>query len=151
VFKFTNAVCKTSGSTIIINECRLRAVNRARNTFNFQMTLLEKVTDILYMAQLFKKSNGYKPWLYKFSVDGCRFLDKPFNPVIIILYRMFKDFSNFNHSCPYIVSIDNNMFSHQVVGITFAGLCYNQRILSSFGKTPWLTYTKWRIYGEHNC
>ncbi|ALC39839.1 maker535 [Drosophila busckii] len=110
VFKFTNAVCKTSGSTIIIDECRIRAVNRARNTLNFQIKLLEKVTDILYNGQIFKKSNGFKPWLYKVSVDGCRFLDKPFNPVVIIMYRMFKDFSNFNHSCPYIDSITVNGF-----------------------------------------
>ncbi|EDV94747.1 GH17932 [Drosophila grimshawi] len=51
--------------------------------------------------QFFQKASGYQPWLYKFTIDVCRFFRKAYNPVAIMVYKVFKDFSNFNHTCPY--------------------------------------------------
>ncbi|EDW01589.1 GH20375 [Drosophila grimshawi] len=31
-------------------------------------------------------------------------MKKPYNPIAILVYRMFKEFSNINHTCPYVVS-----------------------------------------------
>ncbi|KRF77731.1 uncharacterized protein Dvir_GJ26466 [Drosophila virilis] len=61
--------------------------------------------DILAKVQLLKKENGYKPWLYNVKIDVCRFMEKPYNPIAILMYKMFKEFSNVNHTCPFIVSI----------------------------------------------
>ncbi|KAH8391250.1 hypothetical protein KR215_009702, partial [Drosophila sulfurigaster] len=55
-------------------------------------------------AETFKKANGYKPWILNTDVDVCRFLKKSYNPLVAIVYNQFKEFSNFNHSCPYTVS-----------------------------------------------
>ncbi|EDW60093.2 uncharacterized protein Dvir_GJ21294 [Drosophila virilis] len=52
-------------------------------------------------GQLFKRANGYKPWLYKATIDGCRFLKKPYHPLAILVYKIFKSYTNLNHTCPY--------------------------------------------------
>ncbi|XP_062137206.1 uncharacterized protein LOC133846318 [Drosophila sulfurigaster albostrigata] len=66
------------------------------------MTAFQPVTNCWIEFQMFKRENGYKPWLMKSSWDACRFLKKAYNPFAIIIYRQFKDFSNLNHSCPYV-------------------------------------------------
>ncbi|XP_051859558.1 uncharacterized protein LOC127565414 [Drosophila albomicans] len=62
---------------------------------------LHPVTNIFAEFQVFKRENGYKPWLVKTSWDLCRFLTKAYNPFAILFYRMFKEFTNINHTCPY--------------------------------------------------
>ncbi|XP_062127116.1 uncharacterized protein LOC133839534 [Drosophila sulfurigaster albostrigata] len=56
---------------------------------------------------MFKKggSLSYQPWLYSASIDGCRFVKRPYHPIALIVYRLFKPFSNLNHTCPYEGSI----------------------------------------------
>ncbi|XP_034102093.1 uncharacterized protein LOC117566658 [Drosophila albomicans] len=101
-FKFTNFVCENyNESWVTLNECRLRAVSRNRTIMNFNATLRHSLNNIVIQAQMFRKANGYKPWLYKIEVDACRFLKKPYNPLAIIVFKLFKDFCNFNHTCPY--------------------------------------------------
>ncbi|XP_060651589.1 uncharacterized protein LOC132788273 [Drosophila nasuta] len=102
VFKFTNAVCESRNkSWIIVNNCRLRAINRNRTVLNINITALHPVTNIFAEFQVFKRENGYKPWLVKTSWDLCRFLKKAYNPFAILFFRMFKEFTNINHTCPY--------------------------------------------------
>lgn len=55
--------------------------------------------------QIFKKANGYKPWLYKINIDVCKFLQKAYNPVAILVYRFLKDFLMYNSSCPVVVYV----------------------------------------------
>jgi len=55
-------------------------------------------------ARLLKKENGYKPWLYNVNIDVCQFLKKAYNPIAILLFKIFRGFTNFNHTCPYVVS-----------------------------------------------
>lgn len=57
----------------------------------------------------FQRLNGYKPFLYNVTVDGCRFYKhQRSNPVFYYFFNFFKDYSNINHSCPYDVSLNNN-------------------------------------------
>ncbi|KAH8262874.1 hypothetical protein KR044_001266, partial [Drosophila immigrans] len=103
VFKFTNAVCESyNESWIVIHQCRLRAISRTKITFNFNGTILYPSSNIILEVQAFKKANGYKPWLFKFSLDGCRFIKKSYNPAAILVYNLFKEFTNINHTCPYV-------------------------------------------------
>ncbi|XP_030239725.1 uncharacterized protein LOC115562409 [Drosophila navojoa] len=100
--KFTNAVCENYNKTLIaITECRLRAVNRNVTTYNFNSTLHYPITEVAVEAQFFKKASGYKPWLYKFKFDGCKFLKRAYNPLVVLIFRLFRDYSNLNHPCPY--------------------------------------------------
>ncbi|KAH8376914.1 hypothetical protein KR093_002196, partial [Drosophila rubida] len=103
LFKFTNAVCDSyNKSWVVINNCRIRAVSRSKNTFNFNGTIIHPSHNIFVEGQLFKRASGYKPWLFKATIDACRFAKKSYNPVAIIVYNLFKQFSNLNHTCPYV-------------------------------------------------
>ncbi|EDW57320.2 uncharacterized protein Dvir_GJ15150 [Drosophila virilis] len=104
-FKFTNAVCESyNKSWMVIHECRLRAVSRNKTTFNFNGTVLHPANDIHVRFELFVKASGYKPWLVNITVDGCRFIKKRFNAFAMLAYKLLAEFSNFNHSCPYLTT-----------------------------------------------
>ncbi|KAH8261233.1 hypothetical protein KR044_005747, partial [Drosophila immigrans] len=104
VFKYTNAVCESFNKTIIIIEkCRVRVVNRQKTTFNFNCTLMQPVRTVSVVLRVFKRANGYKPWLYTINVNVCQFLEKPYNPIALLVYNQFKPFTNFeNMKCPLI-------------------------------------------------
>ncbi|ALC41231.1 maker47, partial [Drosophila busckii] len=103
--KFSNAVCESGNqSKLRVYQCRLRAINRHRIDFNYNATLFMDHTTFRLYAQMFKKENGFKPWLFNTTVDICRFFRKPYNPFFIIVYKAIKDYTSFNHTCPYTVS-----------------------------------------------
>lgn len=100
----TNAVCNSDNeSWFIIHQCRLRAISRNKTTFNFNATVLHPANVIHLRIELFKKANTYMPWLVNETVDICRFLKRPFNLAVITVVNLFKEFTNFNHTCPYVV------------------------------------------------
>lgn len=105
LMKFTNAICKSFNESMIkINMCRIRAVNRYKNIFNLNATLLQSMYSVKTRFQLYKRANGYKPWLYDISIDNCEYLKKPSNPIAIFLVNQFKNFSNFwEERCPITV------------------------------------------------
>ncbi|XP_051859502.1 uncharacterized protein LOC127565388 [Drosophila albomicans] len=101
-FKWTNIFCAGHNeSWVHMNECRLRAISRNLTTLNLNASIFHPVNDITLDVQLFKKANGYKPWIFKSVVDMCRFLKTKYNPYAKIAFTLVKDFSNLNHSCPY--------------------------------------------------
>ncbi|KAH8397282.1 hypothetical protein KR215_011655, partial [Drosophila sulfurigaster] len=105
-FKFTNVNCFSHNeSWVHVYECRLKAISRNLTIFNVYELLKYPAKDITLDMQLFKRANGYKPWLIKTFIDVCRALRKAYNPYARIVYSLFKDFSNINHSCPYNVII----------------------------------------------
>jgi len=87
-----------------VHQCRIYAVNRNKNTFNLNGTILHPAYNIDLHMQVFKKANGYKPWLFNITIDVCRFFKKHNNPVFLIVVNLVKEFTNFNHTCPYVVS-----------------------------------------------
>ncbi|KAH8381488.1 hypothetical protein KR093_006395, partial [Drosophila rubida] len=102
VFKFTNFVCEVfNKSRIVINECRLKAISRNTTLMNFNATLLHPLNDVILEAQIFKRANGYKPFLYKARIDCCQFFRKAYHPIVIGIYKTFRNYSNMNHPCPY--------------------------------------------------
>lgn len=103
--KFTNVVCENFNKTwITFHECRLRAISRHKTVMNLNLTFNYPAYEIIVDIQALKKANGYKPWLFNVSIDACRFIKKPYHPAVMIVFKMFRDFSNINHSCPYVVS-----------------------------------------------
>ncbi|KAH8377435.1 hypothetical protein KR093_005440, partial [Drosophila rubida] len=115
VFKLTNAVCESyNKSWIIVNECRLRVLGRNKIVFNFNATLLQPTNNIVLHTQIFKKANGYKPWLINYTIDSCRFMRKSYNPFAIYINSIYISFTNFNHTCPFSGDLIVNGFYLQV-------------------------------------
>ncbi|KAH8302018.1 hypothetical protein KR044_001887, partial [Drosophila immigrans] len=103
IIKLTNVVCESyDKSWIVVNNCRLRAISRNRTVYNLNITLLHSCSNILVNVQVFKRANGYKPWLFNFTMDACKFQRKSYNPTAILMYNAIKDFANMNHTCPYV-------------------------------------------------
>ncbi|KAH8371162.1 hypothetical protein KR093_006341, partial [Drosophila rubida] len=101
-FKFTNAVCDSyNESWFVIHKCRLHAVSRNKTTFNFNGTVLHPAYKISLFGQILRKASGYKPWILKTSIDVCRFVNNPYDLTAKVVFALFKEFTNFNHSCPY--------------------------------------------------
>nr|XP_043067613.1 uncharacterized protein LOC108122564 [Drosophila bipectinata] len=105
-FKFTNFVCSSvDPSWLVVHQCRLKAIRRDWVALNFNVTLLQTIRKAKVHGQIFKRASGYKPWLYNFTLDGCRFLRNPYMPVAAIIFNRFKQHSNLNHTCPYSGSV----------------------------------------------
>ncbi|KAH8330894.1 hypothetical protein KR067_008686, partial [Drosophila pandora] len=103
VMKFTNFECESyNKSWFVFHNCRLKAVSRNRIVLNMNGSVLHPVSVCHVHAKVDKKANGYKPWILDFQIDACRFLRKNYNPVAKIVYNLFRDFSNLNHTCPYM-------------------------------------------------
>ncbi|XP_039494248.1 uncharacterized protein LOC120453562 [Drosophila santomea] len=102
-FKFTNFICDSvNESWLSVHQCRLKAIRRDTTTLSFNGTVLKTVSKLRVHAQIFKKANGFKPWLYNITFDGCRFLRKPYEAPVVLVFNLFKSFSNFNFTCPYM-------------------------------------------------
>ncbi|KAH8296411.1 hypothetical protein KR054_005750, partial [Drosophila jambulina] len=103
VFKFTNFECKSyNESWFVFHYYRLKAVGRDKVLLNVNGTVLHPAYNIHVNLQTFKRASGFKPWLMKTTIDGCRFIKKRYDPFGVIVYNIFKEYSNINHTCPYV-------------------------------------------------
>ncbi|XP_002138332.3 uncharacterized protein [Drosophila pseudoobscura] len=103
VFKFTNYVCESyNQSWYVFHNYRLKAVSRNKVLLNMNGTILHPVNNASVHVRIFKRANGYKPWVVDNYFDVCQYLRKRNHPIANIIYGLFKDFSNLNHSCPYV-------------------------------------------------
>ncbi|KAH8233907.1 hypothetical protein KR032_003207, partial [Drosophila birchii] len=103
VFKLTNVVCESyNKSWFVFNQCRLRAVSRNKVVLNLNGTLLYPANDIQAHYKMFKRENGYKPWLINNKLDCCRFWRKQYDPFYKIVVSLLSEFTNMNHTCPYV-------------------------------------------------
>ncbi|XP_034664357.1 uncharacterized protein LOC117898812 [Drosophila subobscura] len=106
VFKLSNFVCESHNkSWFVFHNCRLKAVSRSKVLLNLNATILHPTNDMTCHIQMFKRANGYKPWLFDIDFDVCLYFRKHNNPFFSIVHGLFKDFTNFNHTCPYVGSV----------------------------------------------
>ncbi|XP_022214459.1 uncharacterized protein LOC111068955 isoform X1 [Drosophila obscura] len=103
IFKFTNIVCESyNQSWVVFRYCRLKAVGRDKVHLNINATILHPAYNITNHGKIFKRASGYKPWLLDTTVDACRFMRKNYDPFAKIVFSLFREFSNINHTCPYV-------------------------------------------------
>ncbi|XP_018803804.1 PREDICTED: uncharacterized protein LOC108978128 [Bactrocera latifrons] len=103
LIKFTNAHCESfNKSWAVINECRLHALRRDVASLNINITFRHPANDIKLYLVFLKKANGYKPFVLNSTVDACEYIIKKNNPIVNLVYTIFKSFSNINHTCPYV-------------------------------------------------
>ncbi|XP_026840190.1 uncharacterized protein LOC113567447 [Drosophila persimilis] len=120
VFKFTNIVCESyNQSWFVFHNYRLKAVGRNKVLLNVNGTILHPVNNASIRGRIFKKANGYKPWLFDIYFDACQYFLKRNQPVVNIVYRLFKEFTSLNHSCPYVGPqfVKDLYLRHELLGI----------------------------------
>ncbi|KAH8269557.1 hypothetical protein KR018_009112, partial [Drosophila ironensis] len=101
--KLTNAVCEVyNKSWVAVHYCRLKAYSRNKTSLHINATVFEPSNNISVRIKFMKKANGYKPFLYDFTIDGCEFMRRRNQPVAKILLNIIKNVSTVNHTCPYV-------------------------------------------------
>ncbi|KQS51984.1 uncharacterized protein LOC26526170 [Drosophila erecta] len=104
LFEFTNINCTSFDMKMGEYEyCYLKSINRSYKYLSGKYKLHQiSLTSIKVNCILWKRLNGYKPFLYNITVDACRFLkNQKSNPVLKFLFDSFASYSNVNHSCPF--------------------------------------------------
>ncbi|KAL7735592.1 hypothetical protein ACLKA6_009552 [Drosophila palustris] len=101
--KFKTLNCELHDKDVgIIRLCKIKAVSRTKNLINIIFDLFQTVkSGVMLQVQYFKRVNGWRPFLYNFTVDACQFLKKPNNLIVRLAYEYLKPFTNLNHTCPY--------------------------------------------------
>ncbi|XP_013104281.2 uncharacterized protein LOC106084880 [Stomoxys calcitrans] len=107
-FKFTNIKCLDHDVKFSSFEiCKLSVVGRGLVSLNIKVGLYKTpVTNSTINVAIYKKANGFKPFLYNYTVNVCAFFaNRKRYPVIKVLFDIFLQHSNLNHTCPYYDAI----------------------------------------------
>ncbi|XP_041447597.1 uncharacterized protein LOC121403825 [Drosophila obscura] len=102
--EFTNINCTAMDPKVgEFDYCYLKSVNRSYKYFSARYKLyVLPVKAMRINVSLWKRYNGYKPFLYNVTFDACKYLGNiNSNRVIKFFYETFAGFSNVNHTCPY--------------------------------------------------
>ncbi|XP_017065636.2 uncharacterized protein LOC108104203 [Drosophila eugracilis] len=76
-FEFTNINCTSLDKTFDDFEyCYLKSVNRSYKYLSVKVNLFKTpIAKVKVRGTLFKRFNGYKPFMFNVTVDACRFLN----------------------------------------------------------------------------
>ncbi|XP_043068538.1 uncharacterized protein [Drosophila bipectinata] len=123
--EFRNIICTSLDKTFSDFEyCFLKSINRTYKYFSLKVNLFKvPVTKVKVNFALYKRFNGYKPFLYNMTLDACKFQQNPKgNPVALYFYEFIIEVSNMNHSCPYdhdlvLEKLTTEQISHRLTTI----------------------------------
>ncbi|KAH8335648.1 hypothetical protein KR074_007691, partial [Drosophila pseudoananassae] len=102
--EFTNFQCTSLDKEFTDFEyCRLKAINRTYKYVSTKVLLFKvPITKVRVNFGLYKRMNGYRPFLYNISVDACKFLkNRKGNPITNYFFDFIREISNMNHTCPF--------------------------------------------------
>ncbi|KAH8238026.1 hypothetical protein KR032_011497, partial [Drosophila birchii] len=142
LLEFTNVTCESVDKNFADFEyCRLEKVNKTFKYITVKVSLLKKpVSKVRINGALYKRSNGYKPYLYNVTVDGCKFLkNRKTQPAARLIYDILYNFSNINHTCPY----DHDIYVNQ---LTADYLNHHLTHILTFPKGDYLFQMHWIAY-----
>ncbi|XP_023032271.1 uncharacterized protein LOC111518786 [Drosophila willistoni] len=145
--ELTNMKCLVSDKTFLGFEyCRIKSVNRTYKYFSLKVNFFKvPVENGLVNVVLYKRFNDYKPFLYNVTIDTCKFLaSTKRNPFFSILYGLFSQQSNANHSCPY----DHDIIVDKV---TVDFLNHHVTRFMPIPSGDYAVFTNWYAYGIHRC
>ncbi|KAH8363457.1 hypothetical protein KR084_010650, partial [Drosophila pseudotakahashii] len=103
-FEFTNFICKSFDKQFGEFEyCYLKSVNRTYKYISGKFKLYQlPITKLRINFSIWKRYNGYKPFMYNVTMNACKFLKNPStNPVAKFVFESFSMYTNMNHLCPY--------------------------------------------------
>ncbi|KAH8279369.1 hypothetical protein KR026_008201, partial [Drosophila bipectinata] len=123
--EFKNVICDSVDKEFCRFEyCYLKSVNRTYKYVSGRVNLFQlPITNVTVNIGFYKRMNGYKPFLYNETVDGCKFIkNQKGSPITKYYFDFFKNFSNINHSCPYnhdliIEKVTTTVVNHRVTKV----------------------------------
>ncbi|KRG00060.1 uncharacterized protein Dwil_GK28087 [Drosophila willistoni] len=143
-FEFTNIKCYCPVDKFChVEYCYLKSVNRSYKYFSARSNIHQNpITNFTVNLALLKRYNGYKPFLYNFTVDGCKFLgnSKAANPVSKYFFEFFAPYMNANHKCPY----DHDLIIEKLPA---SSMDYRLSKLLPFPEGDYLFNITWLIIG----
>ncbi|XP_017071909.1 uncharacterized protein LOC108108372 [Drosophila eugracilis] len=104
LFKLKNIKCTCyEKSYCEFKRCELKVLGRGLvGLFVHAQANQVPINSVTCHLTLFKRFNGYKPFLFNMTVDVCYFFkNKKRYPFFDIVYDGIKNFSNVNHTCPF--------------------------------------------------
>ncbi|XP_041674887.1 uncharacterized protein LOC108116804 [Drosophila eugracilis] len=124
-FELTNVVCTSMDESFSSFEyCYIKSVNRTYKYGSLKVNLHKvPIWKIKVNAALYQRLNGYKPFLYNITVDGCKFIkNQKYSPVASFIFNLFAPYSNMNHSCPYdhdviVDKVPTSYLNHQLTNV----------------------------------
>nr|XP_017037355.1 uncharacterized protein LOC108085308 [Drosophila kikkawai] len=103
-FEFTNVKCTSLDEKFNEFEyCYIKSVNRIYKYLSLKVKLFKTpITKVRLNLALYKRYNGYRPFMYNLTIDACRILKVPAShPLANYFYSFLQNFSNMNHTCPF--------------------------------------------------
>ncbi|XP_017061674.1 uncharacterized protein LOC108101733 [Drosophila ficusphila] len=102
--RLTNLKCESFDKSFMdFPECRLKVLGRGIIAGNVHIKLLKlPINKIFVRFVVYRKLNGYHPFLFNISKELCRAIKHPNRlDVFYYFYHAFLPYSNLNHTCPY--------------------------------------------------
>ncbi|KAH8353627.1 hypothetical protein KR084_012259, partial [Drosophila pseudotakahashii] len=122
--EFTNIKCMTTDKNFTEFEyCILKAKNRTYKYISGKIKLYDIINTVKVNFGLYKRFNGYKPFLYNQTLDACYFINhQKGNPVAKYLYEIVKGNTNINHTCPYnhdvfVEKLSTEIINHHITKV----------------------------------
>ncbi|KAH8412812.1 hypothetical protein KR009_005877, partial [Drosophila setifemur] len=145
--EFTNLNCESLDKKFSDFEyCILKSVNRTFKYISLKVKLFKvPIKKIKVNFAMYKRYNGYKPFMYNNTVDACKFLEKRnSDPLTAFFYGFFKNCSNMNHTCPYDHDLVVDKLSTQIM---------NHRVTEvlPFPDGNYMIQTNWIAYDIHRA
>ncbi|EDV49669.1 uncharacterized protein LOC6552159 [Drosophila erecta] len=104
LLKFKNIKCTCYEKSFCeLKRCELKVLGRGSiGLYLHAQTHQLPIKSTTCIISLYRRFNGYRPFLYNITVDICSFLkNRKHHPFLDILYDGIRNFTNVNHSCPF--------------------------------------------------
>ncbi|XP_069968059.1 uncharacterized protein [Bactrocera oleae] len=118
--KFTNLKCVAYDKLFAdFRQCRLKVLSRNAVAVSLHVQLFQvPVNNVTVNLDVYKKANGYRPFMFNITADFCQFLkNKKRIPFGKLLMDTVEIYSNINHTCPFdhdIIAKDMVLKSEQM-------------------------------------
>ncbi|XP_054732956.1 uncharacterized protein LOC129240908 [Anastrepha obliqua] len=102
--KLTNIQCTALDKPFAdFQKCRLSVPKRGVVALSVHVKLFQiLLKNVSINLSMFKKANGYRPFLYNVSADFCAFMaNRSRYPFLKMVVAAITKDSNINHTCPY--------------------------------------------------
>ncbi|XP_062127736.1 uncharacterized protein LOC133840090 [Drosophila sulfurigaster albostrigata] len=119
--RFTNVECEVlDASYVNFNLCDLKVLGRGIVALNIHAVMLKEPIKVSKVnLSLWRKFNGYRPFMFNTTFDFCRYMAIENHKLSFekVVMDSFVEKSNLNHSCPYeSIIVRDLVFKNKLFG-----------------------------------